>query len=287
MVHDSIMSLMRAIGRMVALLVGALGVGVLLLALYVAVVWLRLPSVESLGDEGDPGWTAFMLEDSCDVIDVRWKPLRKIDPRLGCAVVFAEDLHFFHHGGVDWDALRLAFRDGLSRGEFNRGGSTIPMQLARNLFLTRSRQPSRKLRELFLAPRLVDRYERTRLLEVYLNTAEFAPCVYGAEAASRHYFGHSVRHLDLAEATFLASMLPRPRTPPGTLRGDRSRLQVKQRRLVRAFTRLRLVSVEESRAAGREIVRFWSQGWRRHAPTSSGPASRGWYRRACGTGRNP
>lgn len=272
---------------MVALLFGALGVGAVLLALYVAVVWLRLPSVESIGDEGDPGQTAFMLEDSCAVIDVRWKPLRKIDPRLGCAVVFAEDVDFFHHGGVDWGSLRQAFRDGFSSGRFTRGGSTIPMQLARNVFLTRSRQPSRKLRELFLARRLVDRYERTRLLEVYLNSAEFAPCVYGAEAASRHYFGHSARHLDLAEATFLASMLPRPRTPPGAVRGDRSRLQVKQRRLVRAFNRLRLASVEESRVAGREIVRFWSQGWRRHAPTSRRPASRGWYGRACGTGRNP
>jgi len=272
---------------MVALLFGALGVGVVLLALYVGVVWLRLPSVESVGDQGDPGQTPFMLEDSCEVIDVRWQPLDKIDSRLGCAVVFAEDVNFFHHGGVDWDALREAFAAGFDSGQFARGGSTIPMQLARNLFLTRSRQPSRKLRELFLAPRLVDRYERTRLLEVYVNTAEFAPCVYGAEAASRHYFGHSARHMDLAEASFLASMLPRPGTAPGTAHGDRSRLAAKQRRLVQAFNRLRLVSVEETRVAGREIVRFWSEGWRRHAPTSAQPGPRSWYTRGCGTGRNP
>ena len=284
MVHDSSVA---AIGRTLALIGGALVATLALAALYVGVVWMRLPSVDSAGDTGDPGRTPFQRADRCESIDVRYRPLDAIDPRLGCAVVIAEDINFFHHDGVDWAALRAAVRDSWRAGRPVRGASTIPMQLARNLWLDRGRHPSRKLRELLLAPRLVDRYDRRRLLELYLNVAELGPCVYGAEAGAQHYFGHGADRLDLAEATFLAAMLPRPRTPPGSVRGDRIRVQGRQRQLVDAFWKLGLVPSAQTRAAARELVQFWHQGWTGHEPVAAAPGDQEWYARGCGTGRNP
>jgi len=270
--------------RTLTLLLGGVAMFVLLAALYIGVLWLRLPDIGGLGDRGDPGQSEFMRTSSCDTIEFQYRPLDDIDPRLGCALVWAEDLHFFHHDGVDWAALRNAARANWDAGRILRGASTIPMQLARNLYLTPSRVYSRKLREIFLAHRLIERYQRLRLLEVYLNVVEWAPCVYGAEAAARHYFGHGARKLDVAEATFLAAMVPRPGSPPGTVRGDRTRLQQKQRRIITNFVAGGLVSRADSREALQGVVGLWHRGWRGHASAVAAAAPRSWYRRDCGTG---
>ncbi len=291
MVHDCVVSAIGAIGRwtsrLVVLAVGGVIAGVTLLALYLLVAYLRLPDVGTLGDAGDPGETAFMKEDTCERIDRRYRPLGRIDPTVVCAMVLAEDIRFFSHDGVDWDALREAAAAAWNTGDARFGASTIPMQLARNLYLARSRVPSRKLREIVLARRLVDRFDRRRLLEVYVNSVELAPCVYGVEAGAHHYFGHGAGHLDLAEATLLASVLPRPASAPGTRGGDRIRMQSKQRRLIGGLGASRLISAQQRRIALREVVRMWHVGWKHHTPASDGPAPTNWVDRACGTGRNP
>ena len=269
--------------RLIALALGGAVVGTALAALYAAVVWLRLPSVESLDAGGDPGPTAFMREASCERVRRDWVPLERIDPRLGCALVWAEDARFFFHAGVDWDALRGAAEDNVASAGIVRGGSTIPMQLARNLFLTRARLFTRKLREIFLARQLVARLDRRRLLELYLNAVEFAPCVYGAEAGARHYFGHTARRLDLAEATFLAALVSRPSTAPGARRGDRSWFQQKQQRIVRNFNLGRLIGQEEARDGIRAVVGMWAGGWRGYRGADGPAAPMRWYDRACGT----
>ncbi len=253
-----------------------------LLALYAAVVWLRLPDVAKLG-EGDPGPTAFMRLDACGEPARSYAPLREIDPRVGCAMVWAEDWRFFQHDGVDSRALKGALQTNWRARSWRLGGSTIPMQLARNLFLSRARTPSRKLSEIVLARRLVAHHTRERLLELYLNSVELAPCVYGVEAGARHYFGHGAKTLDLAEATFLAAMLPRPGRPPGAEDSDRAALVRRQQELLTLLARARLIRKADLRAARQVVLAGWRDGWAGHRPSATGPAPLSWYERACGT----
>lgn len=229
-----------------------------LAGLYAAVVWLRLPSTAGLGDSGDPGATAFMAESGCgDTILRTYRPLDQIDPRLGCAIVWAEDFRFFVHDGFDLRGFASAMRSNWALGDLRFGGSTIPMQLARNLYLERGRTPTRKFREILLARELARDHDRLRLLELYLNAAEWAPCVYGAEAGAQHHLGRSAADLSVAEAVFLASLLPRPSKPPGHDAADRGRLQFRQQELVGHMTRAGLLSGREERDARAGVVALW------------------------------
>ena len=287
---------------------------VLLLALYAAVIWLRVPSAETigarLGAQGDPGPTSFMAEDGCVGHRREYRPIDQIDPRLVCTVVWAEDWRFFRHDGVDWSALEGAMRDNWRRTQLRLGGSSIPMQLARNLFLSRARTPSRKLREIAIAERLVTALGRKRVLELYLNAAEWAPCVYGVEAATRHYLGHDATVIDAAEAVFLASMLPRPGRPPGALEGDRRRLLRRQQFLLTTLGRAGLLAPAAVRRGRAAVFKLLGAQIRRarqsHRATTDrevgspgagesgavsglegrltdGPAPVSWLARACGT----
>lgn len=274
---------MRALVLALVWLGGALAAGAGLLALYVLVVWLRLPEPAELPASGDPGPTAFMAEDSCPSHARTYAPLERIDPRLICTVVWSEDWQFFHHDGIDRDALREALETNWSAHTFRVGASTITMQLARNLYLSRSRTVSRKTKELALARRLDEAWDKSRVLELYLNAAEWAPCVYGVEAASQHYFGHGADQIDLAEATLLASILPRPAHVPGGTAQDRTRLIQQQHRLLRRVSRARLMTRDEFRAAQRAILDGWQHGWNTHQPAPTGPGWGSSLERACGT----
>ncbi|HUH01289.1 MAG TPA: biosynthetic peptidoglycan transglycosylase [Kofleriaceae bacterium] len=274
---------MRALVLALVWLGGALAAGAGLLALYVLVVWLRLPEPAELPATGDPGPTAFMAEDTCSGHARSYTPLDRIDPRLICTVVWSEDWQFFHHDGIDRDALREALETNWNAHTFRIGASTITMQLARNLYLSRSRTVSRKTKELALARRLEDAWSKSRVLELYLNAAEWAPCVYGAEAAAQHYFGHGADEVDLAESTLLAAMLPRPARPPGQTPPDRSQLIQQQYRLLRRVSRARLMTSGEFRAAQRAILDGWQHGWGTRRSATAGPGWSSSLERACGT----
>lgn len=267
-------------GRLALTVAAGAVVFAMLLAMYVGIVYLRLPSVGAVGADGDPGPTPFMRADSCEQVRAEYLPLEQIDPRVSCTVVWAEDRKFFYHDGVDMDALERAIEATWESGEFQFGGSTIPMQLARNLFLSRARTPSRKLREVVLARRLVDTYDRLRLLELYLNTAEWAPCVYGVHAAAKHYFGHGAEVLDGAEATFLAAMLPRPSRPPTS--ADRRPIQKRQQVLLTLLMRADLVSKQETRLERGNVIGIWRER-EGHLPRTEDPAPFGWLELSCGT----
>ncbi len=259
-----------------------------LLAMYLGVMWLRLPSVASVGDTGDPGATSFMRSDACSVAETKrtFVPLAKIDPRLVCAVVWAEDWRFFRHDGVDVTALKGALKSNWKAKRLRVGASTIPMQLARNLFLTRSRTFTRKLKEMVLARRLVRRYDKLRLLELYLNAAEWAPCVYGIEEGARHYLGHGAGILDPGEATFLAAMLPRPGKPPGYSDKDRAKLAKRQHQLLQLMRRSRLLNREELRIGRVEISIAWRTKWTNHEARVRSPGAQSLLRRYCGSPPN-
>jgi len=158
-----------------------------------------------------PGLTAYMRADPTGHVKYRWMPIEKISPYLREAVVIAEDDQFFQHPGYDWRAIKEAARVNMRRGRFSRGGSTITMQLARNLYLSPEKSLFRKLKEFVIALKLERTLSKQRILELYLNVVEWGNGVYGAEAAAEHYFGKSAQYLSKGEAAYLASILPRPR----------------------------------------------------------------------------
>ncbi|HRE61627.1 MAG TPA: monofunctional biosynthetic peptidoglycan transglycosylase [Micropepsaceae bacterium] len=137
-------------------------------------------------------------------------PLDAISPHLVRAVIAAEDAKFCSHWGFDWDALENAF-GGLSRGSTLRGASTISMQTAKNVFLWPGRDYVRKGFEAGFTVLIEAMWSKRRIMEVYLNVAEWGPGIFGAEAAAQHWFGKHARDLSAREAALLAAILPHPR----------------------------------------------------------------------------
>lgn len=141
--------------------------------------------------------------------DRRWVSLDDISPNLVRSVMMSEDGQFCRHGGVDWGEMKAVVEDAL-QGETTRGASTIPMQAAKNLFLSNGRSFIRKGLELPLAMTADFVWSKRRLMEIYLNIAEWGPGIYGAEAAARHHFGVSAADLSRKQAALLAAALPNP-----------------------------------------------------------------------------
>lgn len=139
-----------------------------------------------------------------------WTPLSSVSPSLVLCVVRAEDAKFFQHNGFDWDQMGDSFESNVEEGRYQRGGSTITMQLAKNLFLWRRKSLARKALEVYLTWRLEHVLIKKRILELYLNAVEWGPAVYGIGEASRHYFSKPPSALTLGESCLLAAILPNP-----------------------------------------------------------------------------
>ena len=204
------------------MLAGGLGLAVLIGA---AGLWATLPDVRPLA-KSPPATTAFIelrreqaQEDGKRfVLRQTWRPVDRISPYLQEAVILSEDAKFWRHEGVDWDAVEKAAEKNWKKGKVAVGGSTITQQLAKNLYLSPSKNPLRKLRELLIARRLEAQLSKERLLELYLNVAEWGDGVFGAEAAARRWFGVSAADLSPVQAARLAVALPNPRLRAPTAR---------------------------------------------------------------------
>ena len=140
----------------------------------------------------------------------KWVPYARIAPSLSRAVIAAEDSRFYEHDGVDFAEFKNAFKSDVKRGDFSRGGSTIPMQLAKNLYLSPHKNVLRKAFEILLALKIDFDVPKNRILEIYLNMVEWGDGVYGAEAAAGYYFKKTAAELTPAESAFLAAILPSP-----------------------------------------------------------------------------
>lgn len=140
-----------------------------------------------------------------------WKPIDKIDRDLVYAVIAAEDARYCEHRGFDMEAIQKALRANERRPNRLRGGSTISQQTAKNVFLWPDRSWVRKGLEAGYTVLIETVWGKRRIVEVYLNVAEWGPGVYGAEAAARHWFGKSASNLTRREAARLAAILPSPR----------------------------------------------------------------------------
>jgi hypothetical protein len=139
-----------------------------------------------------------------------WVPIDEISPFVQVAVLTTEDGSFYRHHGFNHAAIRASLVANLKAGRFVRGASTITMQLAKNLLLSREKTLARKLQEIVLADWLEQTFTKEEMMELYLNVIEFGPEIYGVGAAARHYFGRLPSELTLAESLFLSGLLPAP-----------------------------------------------------------------------------
>ena len=141
----------------------------------------------------------------------RWVPLSQVSPFVIKAVIIAEDDKFWSHEGFDFEAMQKALEKDLKHKRFKAGGSTISQQLAKNLYLSPSKNPMRKLREAVLTWRIERNLSKKRIIEIYLNIVEWGDGVFGVEAAAQHYYGRPASDLSAVEASQLAAALPNPR----------------------------------------------------------------------------
>jgi monofunctional biosynthetic peptidoglycan transglycosylase len=196
----------RRVGRWSAIAGG-------LFFVYLGYVYLTLPDVRVLASS-NPQTTAFMELRKREAqqqgrkfqIRHRWVPYDNISNTLRRAVLVAEDSAFFDHEGVDFKELRASLEANWEEGTFRRGASTITQQLAKNLYLSPSRNPIRKLKELMITRRLETALTKRRILEIYLNVIEWGDGIFGAEAASRAYYGKPAY-----EAALLVGAIINPR----------------------------------------------------------------------------
>lgn len=140
-----------------------------------------------------------------------WVPLSRISPYLVKAVIIAEDDKFWSHEGFDFEAMQKALEKDIKKKKFQAGGSTISQQLAKNLYLSPAKDPIRKLKEAILTWRLESNLSKRRIIEIYLNVAEWGDGVFGIEAAAEAHYGKRAAELNAREAAKLASVLPNPR----------------------------------------------------------------------------
>lgn len=181
----------------------------------------------------------------------RWTPYGTLPPALKKAVVASEDANFYTHEGVDYEAIREAIKADLRKGKFAYGGSTITQQVAKNLFLTREKTLTRKVKEIVLARRIDEALSKSRILELYLNVVELGPMVYGVGHAARYYFGKPPSALTVRECAFLASMLPGPKVFNPYRKMDR--VMQRSDRILRRMVAARMISREEYDAAVAEV----------------------------------
>lgn len=144
-------------------------------------------------------------------LQTHWVPLSRISPYLIKAVIIAEDDKFWTHEGFDFEAIQKAMEKDLKAGKFKAGGSTISQQLAKNLYLSPSKNVLRKLKEAILTWRIERNLKKKRIIEIYLNVVEWGEGIFGIEAAAQHYFKKSAAALGPEEAARLAAILPNPR----------------------------------------------------------------------------
>jgi monofunctional biosynthetic peptidoglycan transglycosylase len=223
---------------------------VLLLAVWLVWEWATFPDTAALAKE-NPATTAFMEqrkrelrgEGKPDALLYSFVRYDRISPYLRRAVLVAEDNDFYEHSGVDVKAMKEALQRDWERRKITHGGSTITQQLAKNLYLSRSRNPLRKVKEYFLARSLERHLSKKRILELYLNVVEMGERVYGAEAASRFYFQHSAASLTPQQAALLAGCLPNPRVM--TPAAPNKRLRARQRMILSRMRRWGYLMEEE------------------------------------------
>lgn len=203
---------MKAIKWLAAVVLG----GLALYAAYIALALYRLPPLATLADRRTSltvqvrDWQGRLQPFVVGPKNPRWTSSDGIPPEMKWAVIVAEDANFYRHEGIDVKAIKEALRYDLEQKRLARGASTITQQTAKNLFLSREKSVTRKIKELYLARRMEQTLTKGRILELYLNIVELGPMVYGVGHGARYYFDKPADELTPRECSFLAAMLPGP-----------------------------------------------------------------------------
>jgi len=190
---------------------------ILLYAVYIGISLFFLPSVEELKNRRTVmtiqvrDWQGKSHPFVVGPKNRDWTPSGSIPPEMKWAVILAEDANFYKHEGIDVKAIKNAIKYDLEKKRLARGASTITQQVAKNLFLSREKTITRKVKEVVLARRMEQELTKGRIIELYLNVVELGPMVYGIGHGARYYFGKSAAELTPRECAFLAAMLPGPR----------------------------------------------------------------------------
>jgi monofunctional biosynthetic peptidoglycan transglycosylase len=195
-------------------------VTVVLLLLLFGAEYLSMPSSDAIErlKKSNPSVTALMEQRKENaesngkkyIVRQQWVPLSQMSDQIKKAVIVAEDGMFYEHEGIDWYEVKQSLKKDLQKGRFVRGASTITQQVAKNLFLSTSKDPIRKIKEIIIAKSLEDKLTKRRILEIYLNIIEWGNGIFGVEAASRAYFGKHASELTRDEAARLAAVIPNP-----------------------------------------------------------------------------
>lgn len=229
------------------------------LAAYLFIPLLFLPSVSALKDPkanlkvAVRDWKGKEHSFVVGPKNKRWTPISRIPAEMKWAVVVAEDGRFFEHQGVDYRALKAAIQYDLEKKRFARGASTITQQVAKNLFLSREKTITRKVRELVLAHRIEQELTKGRILELYLNVVELGPMVHGIGHGARYYFDKPASALTPRESAFLAAMLPGPRVAFNPYRNLRKVEKYAEKILLRMRQRGILSKREYRQAMAQEL----------------------------------
>ncbi len=246
----------------------ALCAAVALLVVYelLTIPWFDIPSLRTK----NPPETALMRQRQHEAeatnkrlnVVHRWIPLKKLPRTLLDAVVVAEDGTFYSHGGVDWFEIRQSIEKNIRQRKFARGGSTITQQLAKNLYLSTSKDPVRKLKELVITVLLEHYLDKERILELYVNEIEWGRGIFGVESAAQTYFSESASSLSPDQCYRLAAVIPSPlrHRPDTDSRYVLRRKEIVERRLVARSHGVTDFTDEDTSATGQDAVSGQEQG---------------------------
>lgn len=216
----------------------AIGVGLFIDMTYILTLWPDWTELQAGRTPKSEVMQDFVAEHP--EVKLQWQPLSGSIPRSQARVfTVAEDSRFYTHSGIDWQALADAIIYNWNAGKIVVGASTITQQTAKNLFLSHDRNLLRKWHEALLTWSLEAKLEKSQILHHYLNIAEFGWGIYGVEAAAKHYFGRSFRHLSLTQTAELAASLPSPRK-----HNPSTRTSFFRKRQARILSRLKIIMPE-------------------------------------------
>lgn len=239
-------------------LLGIVAVFFFIAVFYVSYVVATQPDIELLKTK-NPAVTALMEqraeEHGVSIRPIRtWVSYNSISPHLRNAVLIAEDSAFFQHSGYDLEQIKESAKKNWRERRFARGASTITQQLSKNLYLSTSKNPLRKIQEFFIAQEMERRLTKQRIFEIYLNVIEWGDGIYGIEPAARAYFGKSASELLPEEAAILAAMIPNPRryTPAR----NRKYLESRKAEILSRLARYNYLAKDEYEAARLRPIAF-------------------------------
>ncbi len=231
--------------------------------IFITVFLLTLPDIDSIakGRISDSSFMKLRRAQAKDRGDKRFRihqryvPLKRISRWLIYAVLISEDDAFYTHKGFDWNGIKVAIEKNMKGGRMAAGGSTITQQVAKNLFLSPSRSLLRKSREAVIAWKLENSLSKDRILEIYLNIAEWGKGIFGVESAARRFFKTRASRLKISQGALLASMLPYP-VKKKLSKARYRRILAKTRIILKRMLRRKLIRSNQYRRAVNEAAQY-------------------------------